>query len=529
MRFRVAPFAWAGPLLVLGSMTAAADCGSMAGLALPNTTITAAQSVPAGTFTAPDGEVFANLPAFCRVAGAIKPTSDSNILFEVWMPSSGWNQKFKGNGNGGYAGSIIYSAMASDVRLGYASTSTDTGHEASVIDGSWALGHPEKIIDFGYRAHHLVAQDAKSIVEAFYSAAPRHSYFQGCSGGGQEAQMESQRFPDDYDGIIAGDPANFWTHHYVGAHLWISRATLGDPSLDSYVSASQAAVIGNAVNAACDAQDDGIVDGVLVDPRDCHFQPARLLCKAGQDPGTCLTAPQVEAVAKIWAGPDRATSPGFYPGLAQGGETLGWPGFVTGPAPFFSVHYLLGIPFFKYFVYNDPNWDFRTFDFKTDPAFVDAKMGPIMNATSPDLSAFRRHGGKLIHYHGYSDPDISPINSINYFESVVAGQAEEHGPREALEETQEFYRLFLAPGMNHCAGGPGPNVFDTLTALDEWVDDGIAPEKIIATKYVNDNPAQGVVMTRPLCPYPEQARYKGTGSTNDAANFVCANDRDRRR
>lgn len=274
-------------------MTAAADCGSMAGLALPNTTITAAQSVPAGTFAAPDGEIFANMPAFCRVAGAIKPTSDSNILFEVWMPASGWNQKFKGNGNGGYAGSIIYSAMASDVRLGYASASTDTGHEASTIDGSWALGHPEKIIDFGYRAHDLVAQDAKVIVEAFYSAAPRHR---------------------------------------------------------------------------------------------------------------------------------RSTA-----------------------------------------------------------------------------SVLRKRG---------------------------AAEAEEHGPREALEETQEFC-LFLAPGMNHCAGGPGPNVFDTLTALDEWVDHGVAPAEIIATKYVNDNPAQGVVMTRPLCPYPQQARYKGTGSTTDAANFECADDNDK--
>jgi feruloyl esterase len=283
------------------------------------------------------------------------PTSDSDIHFEVWMPASGWNGKFKGNGNGGFAGSIEYSEMAPDLVRGYATSSTDTG---STADGSFALGHPEKIVDFGYRAHHELAMKGEAITQAFYGATPKHSYFQGCSGGGAEAQMESQRFPNDYDGIIARDPANYWTHHYVGAHLWILEALYyNSPNTDFPISAD--AVLGNATNAACDAL-DGLADGIITDPRDCHFHPSTLLCKPGQDPSTCLNATEVDVAHKLYAGPKSLTYRGYYYGLEPGAEATNWPNLISSSTPYGGIHGSLGIPFFQYFVFDDPNWDFHT-------------------------------------------------------------------------------------------------------------------------------------------------------------------------
>ncbi len=262
---------------------------------------------------------------------------------------------------------------------------------------------------------------------------------------------------------------------------------------------------------------------MLNDPRLCHFPAEQLACKAGQDPSTCLTALQVEAVDKIWSGPDHVVGPGYDPGIERGGETLGWPGFITGSAPGLGSHTSLGLPFFKYFIYDDPNWDFHTFNFATDAPIVDNKrvsgqtMAQVLNAVDPNLEPLKERGGKIIHYHGFSDPDIAPRNSINYFLSVVGAQAEIAGPRNALAETQDFYRLFMVPGMNHCGGGPGANSFDTLTALENWVERGQAPERIIASHFTNGT----VAFSRPLCPYPKVAQWTGTGSSTDAANFVC--------
>lgn len=499
----------------------ATSCASLASLALPDTIISIAQPVTGGSFTPPGStHPLTGLPDFCRIAGSIRPTSDSDIEFELWMPLAGWNGKFNGVGNGGLAGTISYSAMAPALKRGYATASTDTGHTNAGGPGFFALGHPEKIIDFGYRGHHELAMKSEAIVTAFYGTQPLHNYYTGCSQGGQEGLMEAQRFPDDYDGIVAGDPDNFMTHHEVGGHLWITAALLGNPA--SYITASQAAIIGNAVNAACDAR-DGVVDGVLNDPRLCNFPAQQLACKAGQDPSTCLTSAQIEAVEKIWSGPDQVVGPGYDPGIERGGETLGWPGFITGSAPGLGSHTTLGIPFFRYFIYDDPNWDFHTFNFKTDAPIVDNKlvsgqtMAQVLNAADPDLEPLKERGGKLIQYHGFSDPDIAPRNSINYFLSAVGAQAEITGPKNALAETQDFYRLFMVPGMNHCGGGPGANTFDMLTALENWVEHGQAPERVIASHSTN-----GVVdFTRPLCPYPQVALWTGTGSSTDAANFVC--------
>lgn len=504
------------------SPAAAATCESLISLKLPETTITAAQSIQAGTYTAPNGQVFRNMPAFCRVAATLTPTSDSDIGIEVWMPASTWNQKFEGVGNGGFAGSIEYSALASGVRLGYATVSTDTGHVGSTYDGSFALGHPQKIIDFGYRSVHLMTTRGKQVAAAFYGNDPQYSYFDGCSTGGRQALMEAQRFANDYDGIVAGDPVAYYTHHHVGGNLWVVWQMFNNPA--GTVFTNEDTLLGNAVNAACDAL-DGVVDGVLNDPRGCHLNPEKLLCQGSQKPPNCLTAEQVDAVKNIWAGPDQMVhQQNYYPPFERGGEADGWPFSISPqppPAQQTDSHAEIGIPFFEYFVFDNPSWDYRTFNWISDPAYVDSKvvvpgqtLASVLNSVDPDLSQFQTHGGKLIQYHGFSDPEVPPQTSINYFESVA------NLPDGAPDRTQEFYRLFMVPGMNHCKSGPGANVFDMLSPLVQWVEKDIAPERVIATHFVNNNPAQGVQFQRPLCPYPKEADYEG-GNTSDAANFVC--------
>jgi hypothetical protein len=515
------------------SDSSAATCESLASLKLPDTTITAAQSIPSGSYTAPNGEVFKNMPAFCRVAATLAPTSDSEIGIEVWMPASGWNGKFEGVGNGGFAGAIAYASLAPGVSLGYATASTDTGHVAtSTTDGSFALGHPEKIIDFGYRAIHLMTVIGKQITSAFYGHDPQRSYFDGCSTGGRQALLEAQRFSNDYDGIVAGDPVAFYTHHHVGGNLWVVRQMFNNPA--STVFTTQDMLLGNAVNAACDAL-DGVQDGVLNDPRRCHFNPKALLCQGSQTPPSCLTSPQVEAVRNIWTGPDQLVHQrGYYPPFERGGEADGWPSSISPqppPAPQTDNHAAIGLSFFENFVFDNPNWDFRTFNWNSDPAYVDNKvvipgqtLASVLNSIDTDLTRFRAHGGKLIQYHGFSDPEVPPKTSIKYYESVVkfpSGSSAASSKPESRKQTQEYYRLFMVPGMNHCSGGPGANVFDMLTPLVQWVEQDVAPDSVVATHYVNNTPAQGVAFTRPLCPYPQEAEYKGTGDTNDAASFVC--------
>jgi len=366
---------------------------------------------------------------------------------------------------------------------------------------------------------HVTTQADKAIIKAFYSAALEHSYFSGCSQGGLEALTEAQRYPRDYDGIIAGDPANYWTHLYAGGHLWIAQATLTDPA--SYIPTTKLQMIGDAVYAACDSI-DGIKDGILNDPRRCHFDPSVLLCKSGDAP-TCLAQPQVEAVRKIYQGARTSDGEQIFPGIMPGGEAGqgGWSTWITGTDPGRGSHFTLGFPALKNIVFENPDWDFRTFrmdrvqGFDSDVDFLDAKMGPIINNINPDLRAFQANGGKLIQYHGWADPDISPINSINYYQSVVQFMDRDgHG----LSETKNFYRLFMVPGMFHCQGGPGPNTFDALAALEQWKEKGAAPEKMVATHVSNG----AVDRSRPLCPYPQEAQWKGSGSTDQADSFACA-------
>lgn len=515
-------------VLVFAAKSAVAqNCEKLAGLKLANTTVTSAQTVAAGAFvpTAGPAAPFKDLPAFCRFAGVIKPTSDSDIRFEVWMPASGWNGKFQGIGNGGFAGSISYDGLAGALSRGYATASTDTGHQGR--DASWALGHPEKIVDYGHRAVHEMTEKAKAVVNAFYGNGPKRSYFASCSNGGRQALMEAQRYPNDYDGLIAGAPANYFTHILTG-FAFNMQALLGDPA--SYIPPTRLKAIETAALAACDAR-DGVTDGVLDDPTKCNFDPSVLLCK-GSDSNECLTEKQVAALRKIYTGPRDAKGQQIIPGFEPGGETGpgGWTAWITNADPSRSLQYFFSTQTFMNMIYNDPKWELKTFSLEKDNKLSDQKLGASLNAIDGNLKAFKARGGKLILYHGWSDAALPPVNTINYFDSVV----KKLGQREA----SSFVRLYMVPGMQHCGGGPGTSSFgavvtpgqsdaqhDMTVALERWVEQGKAPDEIIAAKRQGLDPKTPPVRTRPLCAYPKVAKYKGSGSTDDAANFVCTMDK----
>ena len=527
-------------LIVLSSLTvllfaslavAAVPCETLSSLKLPNTTITMAQVVEAGKFVAPtpprgaprgenadaDGRgddanadgaargagrggrggrgpavnVYANLPAFCRVGATLKPTSDSEIKVEVWMPVTGWNNKLLAVGNGAWAGSISYNALAAPVAAGYAATSTDTGHTGG--QAATFITNKEKVIDFSYRAVHEMAVAGKGITAAFYSDGPKLSYFQGCSTGGRQALTAAQRYPLDFDGIIAGATAvNAARMH--GTQIWVAQqAHRDDASMIPNMPTNKYALLHDAVLKACDAL-DGVTDRVIDNPRQCKFDPAVLLCKEG-DATTCLTAAQVETAKRVYKGP------GFFPGYEYGSEG-GWNGTLRTPVNVANDSY-------RYLVFNNPNWDYKTFDVK-DVALFDKTAGPLMNSTDANLKPFFDHGGKLLMYHGWADPGIPAANSLEYYGNVVKAVGGESKAKNSI-------RLFMLPGVGHCSGGDGPSTFGALGALDQWRDKGKAPDSIEAS-----HSTQGVVdRTRPLCPYPQVARYKGTGDTNVAANFAC--------
>jgi feruloyl esterase len=530
------PCAQAGGAGLASPAAAPQSCEQLAQLALPDTKITSAQTVAAGAFAPPanttpwlagDPNFYKGLPPFCRVTAVAKPAPDSDIKIEVWMPSSGWNGKFRGQGNGGFAGEIDYHTLGLAVAQGYASAATDTGHAANGGDASWALGHPEKIIDFAYRAIHQMTLVGKATVKAFYGDAPQHSYFANCSNGGRQALMEAQRYPEDYDGILAGAPANYWTH-LLSSALYNAQTTTLDPA--SYIPTSKIPAIAKAVNAACDAK-DGVTDGILNDPRQCHFDPASLLCKAvdTDDPANfCLTQPQVTTLKKLYQGAHDSKGREIFPGFVPGGEDGqgGWGLWITGPAPGKALLFVFGGGFFSDMVYDKADWDYKKANLDEAVAAADKKFASVLNATDTDLKPFESRGGKLIIYHGWNDSGISPLNSINYYESVQN--------KMGMQEADSFLRLYMVPGMQHCGGGPGPDVFGQMgfstsndpqhniyLALEQWVEKGSAPSTAIATKQAGEGATATVKMTRPLCAYPQVAKYKGSGDTNDAANFVC--------
>jgi feruloyl esterase len=508
------------PLGIGVTPAAAATCASLAGLALPDTTITAAEPVAAGTYTAPDGEVFANLPAFCRVAATLTPTSDSNIKIEVWMPYSGWNGRYIGTGNFNLGGLIIYGGLAAFLAGNYAVANTDMGTSplatpvaTDPFGGRALTGHPEKQIDFATRSTNLMTVRSKQIIKAFYGEHPKYSYFFGCSTGGGQGIHEALQFPGDYDGIVARAPQINWTHNSL-SNTWNYQAFNGPAK----ITAAQAAAVTAAVVKQCAGKDDGLTsDDFLADPRDCHWDPAALQCSArATDAATCLTASQVAAVRKFYEGPiSPRTGERIYAGRVRGSESNN--GYPAAIAPSAIAYWVLGNDF-------DP----LTFDFDRDMDMVDDAMAARLNANTADLEEYKSHGGKLLLVHGFADPIVPTLNTIAYYERLIASQTpegrhDEQKQKEGLHRTQEFARLFLQPGVAHCGGGAGPDATDFLSPLVQWVERGIAPDQLLASKIAN-----GVMaFTRPLCPYPALPRYSGAGDPTKASSFACVADSDR--
>ena len=517
--------ATAGMISGFAISLAAAPCESLSTLSLAHTTITMAQSVAAGAFTPPptprggrggrgggarggDGRGavpqgpqfdFKTMPAFCRVAATLKPASDSEIKIEVWLPAAGWNGKLESVGNGAWAGTIGYMSLGPAVVAGYAAASTDTGHTGNNAD--FIIGHPEKVTDFAHRSVHEMTVAAKAIISAFYGSAPKFSYFNGCSTGGKQALTEAQRYPLDYDGIIAGAAAIYATH-LQGMQTWVGQ--MAHKEEGAMIPATKLAVLKKAVLDACDSL-DGVKDGVLEDPRLCKFDPKVLACKSGSDDASCLTAPQLALAEKIYQGPTDKKGKQLFPGLERGTENS-WSG-MTGLAG--AQPMSLAVETFSHLTFQNPSWDYRTFDFERDVAVADKTVGALVNSIDANLKPFLDRGGKLLMYHGWADPGIPPRNSVNYYEKVV--------DKVGKSKAAESIRLFMVPGMGHCNGGDGTSTFDKVGPLNEWVEKGKAPDQIIASRV-----RMGVTdRTRPLCPYPQVATYKGTGSTDDAANFVC--------
>jgi feruloyl esterase len=503
----VSAAALAAALSVVASAQAQDNaCRALGELSIPNTKLTVAE-VPAGPFKPPNAVGAGGLqtpppsdvPAFCRVTGTIAPA----IQFEVWLPQKGaWNGKLQTVGGGGFAGVISYGAMVPAVKAGYVTASTDTGHVAPDVE--W-LADKQRLVDYGYRAIHETTVQAKTLLERYYGKVADYNYFNGCSTGGRQGLMEAQRFPDDYDGIVTGAPVNYFVAiHTTQLHVALAAHPTDDAGL---LAAKDLALVNRAVLAQCDAQ-DGVKDGVLDDPRKCSFDPAVLECAAGGSSGSeCLSPEQIGALKKIYAGAKNPrTGAVIHPSLMPGGEPS-WQ-LVTTPG-------LVNIPY-DYFgraVLGTPTWDWRKFDFDKDVALANQKTGEVLNAIDPDLRKFKAGGGKLVLYHGWNDQVIFPQGSINYQQSV----ADKVSPGKGNAGVQDFFRLFMVPGMTHCRGGTGTDTFDAQAAVEQWVEKGVAPTSIAARRMENG----AVTRTRPLCPFPQVAKYDGSGDTNDASNFTC--------
>jgi pimeloyl-ACP methyl ester carboxylesterase len=494
-------------LIVIGSILAyspgvqaAMNCADLTTLRLADTAITAAEEVTSGSYTPAGGMPLNNLPAFCRVTLTVAP----QIRIEVWMPKDSWNERYRGEGGGGYAGSISYGGLAGGIRAGYATASTDTGHAAS-DGGRFALNadrtlNTQLILDFAERSLREMAVKAKALINAYYGKAPQYSYWNGCSTGGRQGLIAVQRFPEEYDGLVIAAPAINWDR-FIPSELWpqLAMKELGAPIANAKLNA-----VTNAAVAACDAA-DGVADGVLNDPRKCNYDPAASVCKEGGDPTTCLTSAEADAVRKIWNGPTSSkTGERLWFGLERGTPLNG----LAGPNafPIATAH-------FQYWIRQDPAFDWRTLTeaaFEADFRESQRKFNKVIGTDDANLEGFRKRGGKMIIWHGEADNLIFPRGTVNYFHRVL----DANGGAQAVDQ---FARLFLAPGVGHCAGGTGPNPVGAFEAMVKWVEGGVAPETLPASR----NLGNGAVRTRPLCAYPKTAQWTGKGSTDHAANFVC--------
>jgi hypothetical protein len=475
--------------------TPPADCAALTALHLPDVKITEAVAVPAPA----TGTVRV---AHCRVNGTV----GREIKFTLLLPDQ-WNRKFVMGGGGGYVQGIDNQALAS-INAGYATVATDTGHQGTTTEAKWALNNIERQLNFGHLAVHRVAEVSKAVIRHHYSSAPARSYFNGCSNGGRQALMEAQRYPDDFDGIISGAPAYDFTGLAAQFIKDIQAAFPNPQSLSTPLFPSDVLKsIEAQVVAKCDAI-DGVTDGLMEDPRRCTVDVANL---------TGLSDQQQKALAIIYGEkklPDGST---IYPAQPPGGEGDaggGWPMWIAGVNPMLmtalkipSLRYGFGTEFFKNFVYNDASWDYTAYDF-ANYRKASALAASMLNATDPNLDAFKARGGKLVLYHGWSDPALSALATTKYYEQVQA-----RDPKAA-----DYARLFMMPGMLHCTGGPGPDRVDWYSVIDNWVEKGAAPDRIVATKMVSGK----VTRSRPLCAYPLRAVYKGSGSIDDETNFTCS-------
>lgn len=525
--------AMAAFLSAAGTAHAQVACENLTGLSIPGMTITAATSVTTGTVLP---SVTATVP-FCRVQATLNPVDGSNILMELWLPpASSWDGRFQGTGGGGFSGSINETELLRGVSRGDATANDDQGHEGGGSDASFIVGHPQEFIDFGYRATHLTAVYGKAIVAAYYGKAASYNYFNGCSSGGRQALKEAEQFPNDYDGILAGDPANDWVNLNFDQ---IYEDQVNTANAADTIPPADYTLINNAVLAQCGSE-DGVTDpGFVANPPTCKFNPDVLQCVAGSN-APCLTPAQIATVRKIYAGPtDKRTGQLLFPGFEPGSET-GWSSITGGNG------FPIALSYFQYFVFGDPNWNYETLNYGKDVTAAEAQDHGVVGAVNSNLTPFKDHGGKLIQYHGWADTTISPGSSTNFYDRVAAGPAGNTRAQkiDAIAQflspnytaTQKFYRLFMVPGMAHCGGGPGIDAFgqsasapgvttdpeyDIFSALEQWVETDKAPNRIVGVRYNNNTPADGVQYSRPLCPYPEVAQYKGKGDQTNAENFAC--------
>lgn len=509
-------------LVLFGAAATAAPapCDSLTSIKLDNATITSATVIPEGPPPARGGGAGArgggrgaggrgagaargngsaaqagqraaappaNIPEHCRVQLVLKPTPDSLINMELWLPTQNWNGKFMGVGNGGFAGSIqgLTNDMPQALRLGYATAGTDTGHQDP--GGDWAIGHPDKMVDFGYRATHEMTLKGKQLVKAYYDEAAKYAYFKGCSTGGRMALMEAQRYPEDYNGIIAGSLANRHIHMWTAG---VARSIELSRHPEEALSAEKAALVNQTVMGNCDT----LKEGFLNNPNQCKVDFEKLMCPAGKDDNTCLTEPQLKTVETYYGGVKNSKGELIFSGQALGNPIGAQRSTGQAPGGTFDIVRI---------ALDDANLDWHKFDLDRDMPLIDKQLSYV-DAVNPDLSKFKKDGGKLLVTHGWSDTTITPETTLWYYDSVL---------KKMGKNQSDWMRLFMVPGMAHCGGGPGVNTFDSIGTLEKWVEKGVAPDQMMGTG------AQG--LTRPLCPYPQYAEYKGSGDLKDAANWAC--------
>ena len=508
------------------------SCDRLGNLKLPKTEIILSKLVPAGSF--PDSaikKIRYNMPEHCRVEGIAKPTEKSHINFVVLMPTKEWDGRFYQLGSGGFSGSLGFYGV--DLPKGSAIAASDDGNQGGPgNDGSWALDQPDAIIDYGYRSIKETTIRSKAIIETYYSRQPKFSYFAGCSNGGRQALMAAQRFPEDWDGILAGTPSNYLTYTAT-MKIWNITAQWGEAG--GNIPLEKLSVIQAGALAACSSEAH-VINGVATDPRFCRYDPELLDCQSASEK-SCLTISQAQALKKIYAGPiDPDTGHSIFPGIEPTFETMNWHYGLIREKPDTGPLYRLGAGFFRYMVFDDPQFDIFRIDFSDIEAQIDKKyvngesLKSVLNAVDPDLRKLRDRGAKILMHHNWGDTYIPPQSSINYYHGVVSEMG-------GVGRVQDFFRLFMVPGASHCSGGGrGANavgLFETLPAkhddkrhnifraLESWVEEGHAPDKIIATKYVEGNADKGIEFTRPLCPYPKLAIYDGHGPVENASSFRC--------